>query len=56
MWVADRDATLVSTAGHLHPGGLWTDLNVTRDGRTVRVFRHGPTTTTPPAPSPGTSR
>jgi plastocyanin len=39
QWVADRDATLVSTAGHLHPGGLWTDLNVTRDGKTVRVFR-----------------
>ena len=39
QWVADRDATLVTTAGHLHPGGLWTDLNVTRDGKTVRVFR-----------------
>jgi plastocyanin len=39
VWVADRDATLVSTAGHLHPGGLWTDLNLTRDGKTVRLFR-----------------
>ena len=39
QWVADRDATLVNTAGHLHPGGLWTDLNVTRNGKTVRVFR-----------------
>lgn len=39
QWVADRDATLVLAAGHLHPGGLWTDLTVTRDGRTVRVFR-----------------
>jgi plastocyanin len=38
-WVVDRDATLVATAGHLHPGGLWTDLNLTRDGRTVRLFR-----------------
>jgi len=38
-WVADRDATLVQTAGHLHPGGLYTDLNVTRGGRTVRLFR-----------------
>jgi hypothetical protein len=38
-WVADHDGTLVATAGHLHPGGLWTDLNVTRDGRTVRLFR-----------------
>src|SRR4051794_25269090 len=39
QWVADRDATLVTTAGHLHPGGLFNDLNVTRDGKTVRVFR-----------------
>jgi hypothetical protein len=38
-WVADHDATLVSTAGHLHPGGLWTDLDITRDGKTVRIFR-----------------
>jgi hypothetical protein len=29
----------VATAGHLHPGGLFTDLNITRDGRTVRLFR-----------------
>jgi hypothetical protein len=39
VWVADRDATLVSAFGHLHPGGLWTDLDLTRDGRTVRLFR-----------------
>jgi hypothetical protein len=39
QWTADRDVTLVTTAGHLHPGGLWNDLNVTRDGKTVRVFR-----------------
>ena len=39
QWVVDHDATLVSTAGHLHPGGLWTDLNLTRDGKTVRIFR-----------------
>jgi plastocyanin len=38
-WVVDHDATLVGTAGHLHPGGLWTDLKITRDGRTVEVFR-----------------
>ena len=25
--------------GHLHPGGLWTDLKLTRAGRTVEVFR-----------------
>src|SRR3954451_4106631 len=39
QWVVDHDATLVNTAGHLHPGGLWTDLNLTRDGKTVRLFR-----------------
>ncbi len=38
-WVVDHDTTLVNTAGHLHPGGLYTDLNVTRDGKTVRIFR-----------------
>jgi len=38
-WTADHDGTLVGTAGHLHPGGLWTDLKITRDGRTVEVFR-----------------
>jgi hypothetical protein len=38
-WVADRDATLVTTAGHLHPGGLWTDLLITRGGVTKRLFR-----------------
>ena len=36
---APQDMTLVYTAGHLHPGGLHTDLTVTRDGRTVNVFR-----------------
>jgi hypothetical protein len=38
-WTVDHDATLVITAGHLHPGGLWNDLNLTRDGKTVRIFR-----------------
>jgi hypothetical protein len=38
-WVADHDGTMVGTAGHLHPGGLWTDLMITRDGVTKRVFR-----------------
>src|SRR5215210_6917182 len=27
------------TGGHLHPGGLWTDMMLTRDGRTTRLFR-----------------
>jgi hypothetical protein len=38
-WVVDHDATLVSTAGHLHPGGLFTDLQLTRDGVTKTIFR-----------------
>jgi hypothetical protein len=31
-WVADRGGVLVATAGHLHPGGLHTDLWVRRNG------------------------
>ena len=46
--------TLVYTAGHLHPGGLYTDLNVTRNGRTVKLFRSMANTTSPRAPSAGT--
>jgi len=37
--VFERPITLVSTAGHLHPGGLYTDLKVKRDGRTIPLFR-----------------
>ena len=37
--VLDRDGVLVGTFGHLHPGGLWTDLKLTRGGRTVHLFR-----------------
>ena len=37
--VIQRDGVLVQTAGHLHPGGLWTDLLLTRGGRTVNLFR-----------------
>jgi plastocyanin len=38
-WVVDHDATLVAALGHLHPGGLWTDLKLTRNGRTAELFR-----------------
>ena len=34
-----EDGALVGAAGHLHPGGLYTDLKLTRDGRTVPLFR-----------------
>jgi hypothetical protein len=38
-WTVEQDGALVGTFGHLHPGGLWTDLKLTRDGRTVPLFR-----------------
>ena len=31
-WTVDHDGVLVATAGHLHPGGLHTDLWVERAG------------------------
>jgi hypothetical protein len=34
-WVADRNGVLVATAGHLHPGGLRTDLYLRRRGARV---------------------
>ena len=34
-----RPTTLVATAGHLHPGGLYTDLNVRRGGEERQLFR-----------------
>jgi hypothetical protein len=38
QYTADHDITLVGTAGHLHPGGLYDDLTATRDGTTKRLF------------------
>ena len=38
-WTVAEDGALIGTFGHLHPGGLWTDLKLTRDGRTVPLFR-----------------
>jgi hypothetical protein len=35
-WVVDRPGVLVFTAGHLHPGGLHTDLTVRRPGARLR--------------------
>ncbi|MCB0868532.1 MAG: hypothetical protein KDB48_07530 [Solirubrobacterales bacterium] len=31
-WTVDRDGVLVATAGHVHTGGLYTDLYLERDG------------------------
>jgi plastocyanin len=38
-WIADRNMTLIAAAGHLHPGGLWSDVDVERAGSRARVFR-----------------
>jgi hypothetical protein len=38
-WVVDHDATLVGTIGHVHPGGLWTDLFLERGGKKAHLFR-----------------
>jgi plastocyanin len=38
-WVVDRPGVLVATAGHLHPGGLHTDLYVRRNGAKIRPSR-----------------
>jgi hypothetical protein len=35
-WVADRNGVLIATAGHLHPGGLHTDLYLRRRGERLR--------------------
>ena len=49
-WTVDRNGTLVWTAGHLHPGGLWDNLFVQRGTRSRLLFHssaryfdpHGP--------------
>ncbi|HMS71943.1 MAG TPA: hypothetical protein PKB03_02820, partial [Baekduia sp.] len=38
-WQPNRDITLLQTGGHLHPGGLWTDLFSQRDGQVKQLFR-----------------
>jgi plastocyanin len=38
-YVVPEDSVLVGTAGHLHPGGLYSDLYLERGGRKVRLFR-----------------
>jgi hypothetical protein len=38
-YTVDRPATLVAFAGHLHPGGLYDDLRLSRNGRSKLLFR-----------------
>src|SRR5258706_1670125 len=40
-WKVDTPGTLVSTAGHVHPGGLFTDLELVRRGATAARARRG---------------
>jgi hypothetical protein len=49
-WRVPRDGTLVSTAGHVHPGGLWTQLDLLRPGARVTAAsrRRGVSTGTVP--------
>jgi plastocyanin len=37
-WTIPNDLTLTSTAVHLHPGGLYGDMMVTRNGVTKKLF------------------
>jgi len=39
QWEVPRKGTLIGTAGHVHPGGLWTDLQLARRNRSKRIFR-----------------
>ena len=38
-FTADRDITLVGTAGHLHPGGISTDLEMRRGRHRTNIFK-----------------
>ncbi len=38
-WVVARPGVLIGTAVHLHPGGLYGDLQLRRAGRTALLFR-----------------
>ncbi len=39
QWTVDEDGVLLATAGHLHPGGLHTDMYVTRGGKKSHIFQ-----------------
>lgn len=56
QWTVDQDGTLVGTAGHLHPGGLHTDLYLTRDAGRCACSVPTPSTSSRPARCRGTWR
>jgi plastocyanin len=41
-WTSPYSGTLVATAGHVHPGGLYDDLEVVRPGAQVSATKDGP--------------
>jgi len=45
VWTVDQNGVLISTAGHVHPGGLHTDLWLQRDGAVVPTDLRKPGTT-----------
>ena len=45
VWTVDQDGVLISTAGHVHPGGLHDDLWLQRNGAVVPTSRAKPGTT-----------
>ncbi len=54
-WTPDHPVTLITTAGHLHPGGLKTSLRVRRGGQRRRCSAPRPITTSRQGPCRGTS-
>jgi plastocyanin len=40
VWTVPRNMTLLGTAGHLHPGGLYDDLRIHRQGAGSRLLFH----------------
>jgi plastocyanin len=38
QWTVPNDMVLISTAGHLHPGGLHDDLDLQRGGNSAHLF------------------
>lgn len=55
-WVVQQDGVLVGTAGHLHPGGLWTDLTLRRGGKRTRRSPPAPRSSAEPSAARAASR
>jgi len=55
-WTVDQNGTLIWTAGHLHPGGLWDDMFLQRGHTSKLIFTPRPITGIPTDRSRGTWR